>query len=59
MSIFDVVRSLPIDDSSMSVLAMLVGIVGGWTVTSLHQQMKAKRVKLDARKRMRQFGKTE
>jgi hypothetical protein len=51
MSIFDVVRSFPIDDSTMSVLAMLVGIVGGWTITSIHQQMKAKRVKLDARKR--------
>jgi len=36
MSIFEVMRSIPIDDSSMSVLAMLVGIVGGWTLTSLH-----------------------
>ena len=45
MSIFEAVRSLPIDDNSMSVLAMLIGIVGGWTLTSLHQQLKAKRVK--------------
>jgi hypothetical protein len=59
MSIFDVVRSFPIDDSTMSVLAMLVGIVGGWTITSIHQQMKAKRVKLDARKRMDQFRKPD
>jgi len=59
MSIFDVMRSLPIDDSSMSVLAMLVGIAGGWTLTSLHQQLKAKRVKLDSQKRMRSFGKPE
>ncbi len=59
MSIFDVMRSLPIDDNSMSVLAMLIGIVGGWTITSLHQQMKAKRVKLDSQKRMRNFGKAE
>ena len=59
MSIFEVMRSLPLDDSSMSVLAMLIGIVGGWTVTSLHQQLKAKRVKLDSQKRMRSFGKSE
>lgn len=45
------VRSLPIDENSISVLAMLAGIVGGWTLTGLHQQMKAKRVKLDPRKR--------
>jgi hypothetical protein len=57
MSIFDVMRSIPIDDSSMSVLAMLVGIAGGWTLTSLHQQLKAKRVKLDSQRRMRDFGK--
>jgi hypothetical protein len=59
MSIFEVMRSLPLDDSSMSVLAMLVGIVGGWTVTSVHQQLKAKRVKLDSQKRMRSFGKPD
>lgn len=59
MSIFEVMRSLPLDDSSMSVLAMLIGIVGGWTVTSLHQQLKAKRVKLDSQKRMRSFGKPD
>jgi hypothetical protein len=52
-------RSLPIDDSSISVLAMLIGIVGGWTITSLHQQLKAKRVKLDSQKRMRSYGKPE
>jgi len=35
-----------LDDSTVSVLAMLIGIVGGWTITGLHQQMKAKKVKL-------------
>jgi hypothetical protein len=56
MTFFDFVQSLQsIDDSSISVLAMLIGIVGGWTITSLHEQMKAKRVKLEteARKRLR------
>jgi hypothetical protein len=54
MTFFDVVQSMQsIDDNSISVLAMLIGIIGGWTLTSLHQQMKAKRVKLEARKRVR------
>ena len=35
-----------LDDSTISVLAMLIGIVGGWALTGLHQQMKAKRVKM-------------
>jgi hypothetical protein len=58
MTFFDVVQSLQsIDDSSISVLAMLIGLVGGWTITNLHQQMKAKRVKLEteARKRHREL----
>ena len=45
-----------IDDSTMSVLAMLLGIIAGWTLTGLHQQMKAKRVKMaraPARRRLR------
>jgi|GEM_PF-1765571 len=41
-----VFNSIPLDDSSLSVLAMLAGIIGGWTLTSLHQQTKAKKVKL-------------
>jgi hypothetical protein len=56
MTFVDVVQSMQsIDDSSISVLAMLIGIVGGWMITNLHQQMKAKRVKLEteARKRLR------
>lgn len=38
--------SLPFDDNSISVLAMLGGIIGGWSLTSLFQQMKAKKVKI-------------
>jgi hypothetical protein len=48
------VRSIQIDDSSVSVLALLAGIIGGWTLTGLRQQLKAKRVRLDARKREQQ-----
>ena len=39
-----------LDDSTVSVLAMLLGIIGGWYLTGLRQQMKAKRVKMSAKK---------
>ncbi len=39
-------NGLQLDDSTVSVLAMLLGIVGGWYLTGLHQQLKAKRVKV-------------
>jgi hypothetical protein len=37
--------AVQLDDSTVSVLAMLAGIIVGWLLTGLHQQMKAKRVK--------------
>ena len=40
---------LSCDDSTVSVLAMLLGICGGWFLTGLHQQLKAKRVKVSRR----------
>lgn len=49
-AIFAAVRSFQFDDSTVSVLAMLIGIVGGWTLTGLHQQMKARKVKLDRKR---------
>ena len=47
--------SIPMDDNTVSVLAMLIGITGGWMLTGLFQQMKAKRIKVEteARKRLR------
>jgi hypothetical protein len=47
--------AIPMDDNTVSVLAMLIGITGGWMLTGLLQQMKAKRVKVaaEARKRFR------
>lgn len=44
-------QSVPqaLDDSTVSVLAMLIGVVGGWMITSLHQQAKAKKVKTSRR----------
>jgi hypothetical protein len=46
--------AIPMDDNTVSVLAMLIGITGGWTLTGLLQQMKAKRVKVEAEARRRQ-----
>jgi hypothetical protein len=55
MSVFDWVAhslgALQLDDSTLSVLVMLVGIIAGWKLTGWHQQMKAKRVKV-ARRRL-------
>ena len=50
MSFYDVVQSFQsIDDSTVSVLAMLIGIVGGWTITNMRQKMKAERIKAEKR----------
>ena len=53
MEVFALVQSLShamsavsMDESSMSVLAMLAGIFGGWTLTSLRQP-KVKKLKID------------
>jgi hypothetical protein len=51
------VRSISIDENSVSVLAMLAGIIGGWLITGWHQQMKAKRVKMLSRRRQEQLRK--
>lgn len=37
--------AIHLDDSSVSVLAMLAGIIGGWTATSLRP--KAKKIKVE------------
>jgi hypothetical protein len=49
-SLAQVVRSFQIDDSSISALAVLLGIIAGWTLTGLHQKMKAQRVKISRRR---------
>ena len=54
MSVFDTfahaLGAFQFDDNTISVLAMVLGIVAGWTLTGLHQQMKAKRVKVARRR---------
>jgi hypothetical protein len=39
------IGAIHLDDNSVSALAMLAGIVGGWTVTSLRP--KPKKVKIE------------
>jgi len=55
MSVLDSVAqalgAFQLDDNTLSVLVMLVGIIAGWKLTGWHQQMKAKRVKV-ARRRL-------
>jgi heme A synthase len=45
-SLSQVMSAVSLDESSMSVLVMLAGIIGGWTVTGLLQP-KPKKVKVD------------
>ena len=45
-SLSQVMSAVSLDESSMSVLAMLGGIFGGWTLTGLLQP-KPKKVKVD------------
>jgi len=51
--------AIPMDDNTVSVLAMLIGIAGGWTLTGIFQQMKAKRVKAESRKRVDSWRKPD
>jgi hypothetical protein len=47
-SVSHVMSAISLDDSSMSALAMLAGIIGGWTLTGLRQP-RAKKVKIDSK----------
>jgi len=44
-SLSHAIGAVQLDDNSVSVLAMLAGIIGGWTITSLRP--KAKKVKVE------------
>ena len=45
-SLSQAMSAVSMDESSLSVLAMLAGVIGGWTLTGLLQP-KAKKVKID------------
>jgi hypothetical protein len=41
-------NSFQLDDSSMALLALLVGMIGGYRITGWHEQLKARRAKIAA-----------
>lgn len=43
-------NSFQLDDSSMALLALLVGMVGGYRITGWHAQLKARRAKVATRR---------
>jgi hypothetical protein len=49
-SLAHVLRSFQLDDSSVALIALLAGMVGGYRLTGWHEQLKAKRAKVAARK---------
>jgi len=40
-------RALPMDDNSLSMLLMLIGVVGGVVISGYFSQAKAKKVKIE------------
>lgn len=39
--------SLALDDSSLALIALLVGMAGGWSLTGWREQLKTKRAKAE------------
>ena len=39
--------SFQLDDSSVALIALLVGMIGGYRITEWHAQVKAKRAKVE------------
>jgi len=58
-SLTQVFGSLVSDDNNLYVLAMLAGIIAGWTLTGLHQQMKAKKVRIEREQRIARLRKPD
>ena len=54
MSVFETfahaLGAFQLDDNTISVLAMVLGIIAGWMLKGLHQEMKAKRIKVARRR---------
>ena len=48
-SVAQQMSSLQLDDSSVALLALLVGMIGGYRITNWHAQLKAKRAKVAQR----------
>jgi hypothetical protein len=39
--------SYAIDDSSLALMALLAGMIGGWKITGWREQLKARRVRVE------------
>lgn len=48
--------SIALDDSSVGLLAMLLGLTVGWTVTGMRDQAKAKKAKAERERRLAERG---
>ncbi len=48
-SFFEAIQrvSFAIDDSTLAVMALLVGMIGGWKFTGWREQFKARRVRIE------------
>jgi hypothetical protein len=43
------IRTFQLDDSSVALIALLAGMIGGYRITGWHAQLKAKRAKVIAK----------
>lgn len=43
--------SYSIDDSSLALMSLLVGMIGGWKITNWREQLKARRVRVENKPR--------
>lgn len=42
-------NSFQLDDSSVALIALLIGMIGGYRITGWHAQLKAKKARVTAR----------
>jgi hypothetical protein len=43
------IRTFQLDDSSVALIALLAGMIGGYRITGWHAELKAKRAKIAAK----------
>ena len=43
--------SYSIDDSSLALMSLLAGMIGGWKITNWREQLKARRVRVEDKQR--------
>jgi hypothetical protein len=53
------IRTFQLDDSSVALIALLAGMIGGYRLTGWHEQLKARRAKIAQRPRGTQQRKSD